>query len=827
MKRTTRIWLLAALVALVLVASVSAAGLPTEKGLVYLPLPVDVGEKWQPEGVEVYARLHDRSGAYLLAGADKTTQAALSRSGTPYRLLDTAIEEGETYFLVAPGNGRTQPDWSAYGRVLLYDGYQYLLQTTPAQAEQLSTLGAHIAHLSLLPQRLPDTPTVIPPNVDADPIIQAMLPEITIDRVWLTNGSLSGEWPVTVGGQSYTIATRHTYSGTPIQKATQYAGERFTQLGLDVEYHVWNGSTYPNVIATLPGQTHPEQIVIICAHLDDMPSGPLAPGADDNASGSSAVLIAAEILSRYQWDVTLRFALWTGEEQGLYGSAAYAQRSYNANEQIIGVLNMDMIAYDAIGAPILDLHARSALPDSVNLAYLFADVVGEYNLNLQPDVLINNWLGNYSDNKSFWDRNYTAILVIEDYDDFTPYYHTVNDRLSTLNLTYFMNMTRASVATFAHLAGTPWWGTVEGQVTTADSTPIPQAHLLFQSAQHTRSYTTGENGRYNAPLPAGLYTLTVTVAGYDPVVISGIQVNDDATITQNVVLGEPPLGGVHGFVTDVVTQEPIAGAEITLSQGITTTYSTQTDASGYYTLTLPVGVYDLAATAVGYHAATLENVQIAAGDVLTEDVALEALVYYGAIHGQVSDAVTQDPIADAEIGFWQGMTVTHSVPTDASGAYMATLPVGTYELRATAVGYHPLTLSQVQIVYGAPLTQDIELEALLYQGTLNGTISDALTANPIANATITLWQTITPTAVIMTDLSGYFTITLPAGVYTMTVMAESYHAQTLTVTIPINSIAVQDVALEPVRYFLFLPLISESAAEQPAILPTRHIRHAP
>ncbi len=816
MKDTMRIWLLTALVALILVASVSAAGLPAEKGLVYLPLPAGVADNWQPEGVEVYARLHGRSGAYLLAGATKEAQATLSRSGISYRLLDSAIAEGETYFWVAPGNGRAAPDWSAYGRVLLYDGYQYLLQTTPQQAEQLGILGAHIAHLFLLPQQVPDTPSVIPPNVDADPIIQAMLPEITTNRVSLYDGSLSGEWPVTIGGQPYTIASRYTYSGTPIQKATQYAGERFAQLGLDVEYHVWGGSTYPNVIATLPGQTHPEQIVIICAHLDSVPSGALAPGADDNASGSTGVLIAAEILSRYQWDVTLRFALWTGEEQGLYGSAAYALRSFNANEQIIGVLNMDMIAYDAIGAPILDLHAKSTLPDSVNLANLFADVVGEYGLALQPQVFINNWLGNYSDNKSFWDRGYTAILVIEDYDDFTPYYHTINDRLNTLNLTYFMNMTRASVATFAHLAGTPWWGTVQGQVTMANGTPVPQAHLLFQSAQHTRSYMTGDNGRYNAPLPAGLYTLTVTVAGYDPVVISGIQVNDDATITQDVVLGELPLGGVQGFVTDVVTQEPIAGAEITLSQGMTTTYSTQTDASGYYTLTLPAGGYDLTATAVGYYPTTLANVQITPGVVLTQNLALEALVYYGVIHGMVSDAITQAPIAGAEIGFWQGMTVTHSVQTDANGAYTATLPVGTYELQATAVGYYPSTLNAIEITYGEPITQDITLEALLYQGTLNGTITDALTAAPIAHATITFWQAITPTAVISSSLSGSYTIALPAGVYTMTVTAVSYHTQTLTVTIPINGIAEQDVALEPIRYPIYLPLISNNPIEQPS-----------
>ena len=115
----------------------------------------------------------------------------------------------------------------------------------------------------------------------------------------------------------------------PIHKATQYAGEYLSHLGLQVEVHQWAGPTYPNVIAELPGETHPEQIVIVCAHLDSTsPSASTnAPGADDNASGSSGVLLAASLLSQYRWDVTLRFALWTGEEQGLNGSEAYAVRA--------------------------------------------------------------------------------------------------------------------------------------------------------------------------------------------------------------------------------------------------------------------------------------------------------------------------------------------------------------------------------------------------------------------------------------------------------------------------------------------------------------------
>ena len=71
----------------------------------------------------------------------------------------------------------------------------------------------------------------------------------------------------------------------------------------------------------------PNQQIIICAHFDSKPySGP-APGADDNGSGTSAVLEAARILSKYKTDYTIIYALWDNEEIGLRGSAYYAQQA--------------------------------------------------------------------------------------------------------------------------------------------------------------------------------------------------------------------------------------------------------------------------------------------------------------------------------------------------------------------------------------------------------------------------------------------------------------------------------------------------------------------
>jgi Zn-dependent M28 family amino/carboxypeptidase len=304
-------------------------------------------------------------------------------------------------------------------------------------------------------------------------------------------------------------------------------------------------------VAERRGLRRPDEIYLITAHLDDMPPGGLAPGADDNASGSSAVLIAADLLSQLDFDSTLRFVLFTGEEQGLRGSAAYAADIALAGDDVQGVINLDMIGYDSDAAPTIDLHARSAIPDSLALAETFSQVIAAYDLELTPDILVDVWIGDYSDNKSFWDQGYAAILAIEDEDDFTPYYHTVNDTLQTLDLEYLTEFVRAGVGALAHLANLADTGTLSGQVT---------------------------NGATGLPLPA-----TVTASA--------------------------PFDWTHDAPGRV--------------------YTTTSDASGYYSLTLQAYTFTLYAQAIGadYQLAVVTNVVVLANETTVRDLMIEPWSY--------------------------------------------------------------------------------------------------------------------------------------------------------------------------------------------------------
>jgi hypothetical protein len=381
-----------------------------------------------------------------------------------------------------------------------------------------------------------------------------MIEQVSSATVRQYVGDLSGEWPVNVGGSPFTIATRYTYSGIPMRKATQYVGEHLAALGLDVEYHAWGGAAYPNVIGELPGEVNPEDIYIICAHLDDAPFEPVAPGADDNASGSAAVLIAADILSRYHWGCTLRFILFTGEEQWsmdeyyAHGSYPYAQRSRASGENIVGVLNLDMLGWNSLARPDpdVDLQAKSSpsLSPTLELAQLFVDVVDAYELNLIPQISPNS--SGLGDHGSFWDHGYVAIMGIEDLLDFNPFYHSAADRLQALDVGYLTEFVKAGVGTFAHMSASlnpSGTGQLAGHVTAAsDGAPVAGAAVTARGrAGSCFSATTGETGCYTRTLAADTYTVTASADGYFFSTTGGVVVLTDTVVTQDFVLEPVPV----------------------------------------------------------------------------------------------------------------------------------------------------------------------------------------------------------------------------------------------------------------------------------------------
>jgi len=138
----------------------------------------------------------------------------------------------------------------------------------------------------------------------------------------------------------------------PYQKQLEVADYLYKRLNIHIpatdfhEYEFW-GVYWKNVVATIPGKLHPEEVVIASAHLDSKSDKRLvhAPGADDNASGCAAVLELARVLSEHSFEKSIRFIFFSREETGWEGSAAYVKSIDRNKEKISAVINLDMIAY--------------------------------------------------------------------------------------------------------------------------------------------------------------------------------------------------------------------------------------------------------------------------------------------------------------------------------------------------------------------------------------------------------------------------------------------------------------------------------------------------
>lgn len=290
--------------------------------------------------------------------------------------------------------------------------------------------------------------------------VAQMLTEVQQTDVYNYAASLTGVTPITVGGSAFTLTTRNMNYSTHISKATQYVYEFMQARGLSVHYETWYDSGMDmsgrNVIGEITGGVSPSEIILITAHLDDMPSGSVAPGADDNASGSAAVMMAAARMAGHHFERTVRFVFFTGEEQGFLGSDAYAAAAKARGDNILAVFNMDMIGWDDNNDGVLALETRyTTSPGYANdlaIANLFIQVVGAYGGLSGLHPFIDPIYDEGVDSVSFWDRGYSSVTAIEDWEEGNPYYHTKNDTLATLNMAYFTSFVKASLGTVAHMA---------------------------------------------------------------------------------------------------------------------------------------------------------------------------------------------------------------------------------------------------------------------------------------------------------------------------------------------------------------------------------------
>ena len=296
---------------------------------------------------------------------------------------------------------------------------------------------------------------------ESDSIIQQVISETSLDTMTYYLRVLTGVDSVTIGGNRYLITTRHTnYPGNNL--AADFIYQTLSQTGLptfDDNY----SSTGRNVYSVQTSTDFPDKEFIICAHYDDMPPNPIAPGADDNASGVAAVLEAARVISHIQTKYTIIYALWDEEEVGFIGSSNYANEAYISGEDILGVINLDMIGWDSNNDNAFDLRS-GPVGNSLDLGRLGSAIANYFNLTLYG--LLFTQAGGASDHISFWNKGYSAMGIEEETLDFNPYYHTSNDNLNHFIFDYFFKMSKLSSGTMMFLGIN---GLIEGNINSSIS----------------------------------------------------------------------------------------------------------------------------------------------------------------------------------------------------------------------------------------------------------------------------------------------------------------------------------------------------------------------
>ena len=273
-----------------------------------------------------------------------------------------------------------------------------------------------------------------------------------------------------------------------------------------------------DVVAVQRGTTDPNRVVIITGHIDSrvtdvMNATAAAPGANDDGSGTAAVIEAARVLSRHRFPATIVYAVLSGEEQGLHGGRILANYARAQGWQVEANLNNDIIGNSCGSDGVCDddnvrvfseglrwqggvdirgqVRSQGGENDSPsrNLSRFLADLAGDLGLGLDVrQIWRNDRFGRGGDHTEFLNAGFPAVrlsVAVEDYDHQHQDLRTENgtvygDTIDEMDFPYLRRVTALNVAALAALARAPMppEARVEGAVsmnTTVTWTPVDEA----------------------------------------------------------------------------------------------------------------------------------------------------------------------------------------------------------------------------------------------------------------------------------------------------------------------------------------------------------------
>jgi len=241
--------------------------------------------------------------------------------------------------------------------------------------------------------------------------------------------------------------TRNSYS-VDSKDAAEWLMSQFRSLGCsEVSSESFRSDMSPNVLCYKRSPVN-SKLIVVGAHYDSRGRSvssktERAPGADDNGSGSSIVLELARIAHTYDFEYSMLFVLFSGEEQGLYGSEALASDIYT---EVQAMLNVDMVGWQASGDQDVVYFDRDRV--TPQLRDLGRELVAEYLPHLRTGLAV----GCCSDGDSFYALGVPIASMFESASMKNPNYHQPSDLPSTLTFPRVRNYAQSVAALMATLA---------------------------------------------------------------------------------------------------------------------------------------------------------------------------------------------------------------------------------------------------------------------------------------------------------------------------------------------------------------------------------------
>jgi len=371
-----------------------------------------------------------------LTGVSQLGVEALNLHHIPYQVVVEDMKP-EGYYLVTIAVSGYGPDLNSLSGVLYRDRDVLVLEADELQAEALSQIGFELVRL--MPLAIKDRGQIRREDLTlgrrtSDGFIEKLVREVSGDSLESYLRALDG------------FRTRYSYTDS-CWSAGQWIYDRFQSFGVDASFHYydWGAEHWRNVVGTIPGKTDSTVIVIICGHFDSMSGDPwnLAPGAEDNGSGTATVIEAARVLSKEEHDYTLRFICFSGEEQGLLGSYYYVTEAFARGDKIAAALNFDMVGYTD------DFHYDLSARYDSNSIWLGSMMSAASRFSL-AELYPFYYISPSSDHWYFQQYGYPATFSIHiSRTHGYPFYHSVYDTAGNLNPQFLAEVTKTAVASMA------------------------------------------------------------------------------------------------------------------------------------------------------------------------------------------------------------------------------------------------------------------------------------------------------------------------------------------------------------------------------------------